>query len=75
MADIWLFSTEENAMTPDDLYIHHVDQPYGKRFAETVGRFQEGFLRDGVCDDLDDAFARAVDAAVRLVPVLKLAGA
>jgi len=59
-------------MTPDDLYLAHVDQPYGKRFAETVGRFQEGFLRDRVCDDLDDAFARAVDAAVRLVPVFKL---
>lgn len=59
-------------MTPDDLYLHHVDQPYGERFANAVGRFQEGFLRDGVCDDLDDAFARAVDAAVRLVPALKL---
>lgn len=59
-------------MTPDDLYLAHVDQPYGKRFAATVGRFQEGFLRDRVCDDLDDAFARAVDAAVRLVPALKL---
>ncbi len=38
-------------MTPDDLYLHHVDQPYGKEFAATVGRLQEGFLRDRVCDD------------------------
>ena len=57
----------------EDTYLAHVDQPYGERFAATVGRFQEGFLRDKVCTDIDDAFARAVDATVRLVPVLKLA--
>lgn len=59
----------------EDTYLDHIDQPYGKRFAATVGRFQEGFLRDKVCTDIDDAFARAVDAAERLVPVFKLAGA
>lgn len=59
-------------MDADDIYASHVDQPYGRQFAETVGRFQEGFLRDKVCRDLDDAFARAVDAAVRLIPVLKI---
>ncbi len=59
-------------MTADDIYLDHIDQPYGKRFAATVRRFQEGFLRDRVCTDLDDAFARAVDAAVRLVPALEL---
>lgn len=57
----------------NDTYLSHIDQPYGQRFADTVGRFQEGFLRDEVCRDLDDAFARAVDAAVRLVPVMKMA--
>lgn len=60
---------------PDTVYIYHIDQPYGERFAATVGRLQEGFLRDKVCTDLDDAFARAVDAAVRLVPVFKMAEA
>ena len=55
-----------------DVYIHHADQPYGKRWATTVGRFQEGFLRDKVCNDLDDAFVKAVDAAIRLLPVIQL---
>lgn len=59
-------------MDADTIYLDHVDQPYGTQFAATVGRLQEGFLRDGVCDDLDDAFARAVDVAVRLVPVPKM---
>ncbi len=55
----------------EDIYLAHIDQPYGKRFAETVGRFQEGFLRDKVCRDLDSAFAKAVDAAVRLLPAMQ----
>jgi len=55
----------------DDVYLSHVDKPYGKEWAETVGRFQEGFLRDKVCRDLDAAFAKAVDTAQRLLPVIK----
>ena len=54
-----------------DIYLAEVDQPHGSAFAATVGRFQEGFLRDGVTDDLDDAFTRAVDAANRLLPAIK----
>lgn len=56
----------------EDIYISHVDQVYGKQYAATVGRFQEGFLADKVCSDIDDAFSRAVDAAERLVPAMKI---
>lgn len=58
------------AYDAEDFYLAHVDQPYGKVWAETVGRFQEGFLADKVCRDLDDAFAMAVDAAQRLLPAI-----
>ena len=58
-------------MDAEDTYIAHIDTPYGKQFAATVGRFQEGFLRDKT-PDLDEAFALAVDAAVRLLPVIKI---
>lgn len=54
----------------EDLYNEHIDKPYGKVFADTVGRFQEGFLRDKVCKDLDAAFGKAVDASIRLLPVI-----
>lgn len=54
-----------------DIYLAEVDQPHGSAFAATVGRFQEGFLSDGVTDDIDDAFTRAVDAANRLLPAIK----
>ncbi len=58
-------------MDAESIYLDHIDQPYGKYFAATVGRFQEGFLRDKT-DDLDEAFALAVDAAVRSLTVIKL---
>jgi len=35
-----------------------------------VGRFQEGFLRDRVCHDVDAAFAKAVETAERLIPAI-----
>jgi hypothetical protein len=54
-----------------DIYMDNVDLPHGKLFAETVGRFQEGFLRDRVTRDLDEAFRRAVDCAMRLLPAIK----
>lgn len=54
----------------EDHYLDHVDAPYGGDFAATVGRFQEGFLEDRVCRDLDEAFAKAVDATLRLLPVI-----
>ena len=53
------------------IYVYHIAQPYGKHFAATVGRFQEGFLRDKT-SDIDEAFALAVDAAVRSLTVIKL---
>jgi len=59
------------AYDAEDIYLAHIDKPYGKAFAQTVGRFQEGFLRDKVCKNCDDAFAKAVDAAVRLLPVIQ----
>jgi hypothetical protein len=43
-----------------------------KAYADTVGRFQEGFLADGVTDDIDEAFRRAVDTTQRLLPVLRM---
>ena len=52
------------------IYISHIDQPYGKHYAACVGRFQEGFLRDKVCRDLDAAFERAVETAERLLPAI-----
>ena len=60
--------TTENA---EDIYLDHIDMPYGKDFAAAVGRFQEGFLADRVTADLDVAFAKAVDATLRLLPVIK----
>ena len=60
-----------NEYDAEDVYLSHVDKPYGKEWAETVGRFQEGFLRDKVCLDLDEAFAKAVDTAQRLLPAIK----
>lgn len=60
-------------MDHESVYISHIDQPYGKRYAATVGRFQEGFLRDRVCGDLDAAFARAVETTEKLIPVLRIA--
>ena len=54
-----------------DAYIANIDQPHGKVYAGTVGRFQEGFLSDGVTDDIDEAFCRAVDAASRVMMIIK----
>jgi hypothetical protein len=56
----------------EDFYISQIDLPHGKSFAETVGRFQEGFLRDRVTDDPDESFRLAVDTAKRLLPVIAL---
>jgi hypothetical protein len=58
-----------------DAYIAQDGTPHFKLFAATVGRFQEGLLADRVTDDLDVAFARAVDTTVRLLPVLKIKAA
>jgi hypothetical protein len=55
------------------IYIGHIDQPYGDRYAAAVGRFQEGFLRDKVCRDLDRAFEKAVETCEKLVPAIKAA--
>ena len=58
------------AYDADDFYLSQIDLPHGKEFAATVGRFQEGFLADRVTADVDVAFAKAVDAAKRLLPVI-----
>lgn len=55
----------------EDIYVIHIDEPYGKIFANVVGNFQEGFLRDKVCRDVDAAFARAVETALKMLPVIK----
>jgi len=59
----------------ENIYLAHIDEPYGAEYAATVGRFQEGFLADKVSTDLDDAFARAVDCAERLLPAIKIKAA
>lgn len=59
------------AYDAEDFYIAQIDLPHGKEFAAAVGRFQEGFLRDKVCRDLDSAFIKAVDAASRLLPAMQ----
>jgi len=59
------------AYDAEDVYLIHIEKPYGKEWAETVGRFQEGFLRDKVCRDLNSAFTKAVDTAQRLLPAIK----
>ena len=61
----------ESKMDAKSIYLSHVDMPYGKHFAKAVGRFQEGFLRDKT-PNLDEAFVMAVDAAVRLLPAIKI---
>jgi len=55
----------------EDFYLDQIDQPHGGEFAKVVGRFQEGFLRDRVTDDIDEAFQRAVDVSSRLLPAIK----
>lgn len=60
--------TFDEAMT---VYFENVDTPHGSAFMSVVGRFQEGFLSDGVTDDCDEAFVRAIDVASRLLPAIK----
>ena len=49
-----------------DIFISRVDAEGGKKYAQMVGRYQEGFLSQKVCADLDDAFTKAVDTTERL---------
>ena len=53
-----------------ETYMAHVAKPYGATYAAAVRRYQEGFLKDRVCRDLDAAFARAVETAERLVSAI-----
>ena len=55
----------------EDFYLAQIDQPHGKRFAATVGRFQEGFLADKVTRDIDEAFRRAVEASAKFVGMFR----
>lgn len=59
-------------MNINEAYLTHSKALYGKLFADTVTRFQIGFVADGVCPDAESAFDRAVEAAVRLLPVIKI---
>ncbi len=51
-------------------YCARIDQPFGNHYAACVGRFQEGFLKDRVCRDLDAAFNRAVETCERMFPAI-----
>lgn len=53
-------------------YMTHRDAPYGAAYVDRVCRFQEGFLRDRVCKDLDASFERAVEVCERLIPVIRI---
>lgn len=53
-----------------DFYIAQSDLPHGREFAAMVGRFQEGFLKDRVTRDIDEAFRRAVEASAKLLPAM-----
>lgn len=68
----------EMKMDHHSIYNGHVSQPYGKAYADRVGRFQEGFLRDRVCKGprrLEDAFERAVETCERLIPIIRIQAA
>lgn len=54
--------------TATDFYMDNVDMPYGSRFAETVGRFQERFLE--ATGDIDEAFIKAVETAKLMLPAI-----
>lgn len=53
-------------------YCARIDQPFGAHYAACVGRYQEGFLRDRVCRNLDAAFNRAVEECERTLPAIIL---
>jgi hypothetical protein len=55
-----------------EYYNANMNAPHGAMFCKVVGRYQEGFLRDKVTDDLDVAFAKAVDTARRLMDAIKV---
>jgi hypothetical protein len=58
-------------MDHHEVYMNHATQTYGKKYASVVRRFQDGFLADRVCKDVDKAFCRAVETTERLIPVIK----
>jgi hypothetical protein len=60
--------THEEAITA---YNANIDLPHGDTFYNVTGRFQENFLREGVTSDCDEAFRRAVECAVKLLPAMK----
>ena len=62
-------------MDHHSIYISHIDAPYGDHYAAMVGRFQEGFLRDNVCRDLDRAFEKAVETCEALIGAIKIKAA
>lgn len=55
------------------VYFENIIQPHGKIYAVMVGRYQEGFLRDGLFKDIDAAFCRAVEEAHRLIQSIAVA--
>lgn len=58
----------------NDLYMERTllaPEVWADEYAATVGRFQEGFLKDKVCKDVDSAFARAVEAVEKFVSIYR----
>lgn len=56
------------------VYARHADAAYGRYYAACVGRFQEGFLKDRVCRDIDAAFERAVEVCEASIVAIKMRG-
>lgn len=56
-----------------DAYLAEDGTPHFKLFAKRVGQYQEGFLRDRVTSDLDEAFRLAVAHTTRILPAIKAA--
>ena len=46
-------------------YFRNIEEPNGARFAKEVGEIQERLLADGITDDIDIAFVKAVYEAER----------
>lgn len=53
-------------------YMDHAMSNYGDIYTKAVGRYQEGFIRDKVCKDVDAAFCKAVEVCEKLIHVFKI---
>ena len=62
-------------MTAKQKYLKHKNTTYGDIYESSVKRFQEGFLKDKVCNDIDHAFEKAVEVCEKLIKIFKIQSA